>query len=84
MRRLWPEGESISVQSDTLANPLAFTWQGRVHPVDAIVKRWRIDEGWWRKQVWREYFKLATTTGLLVVIYKDWRSGRWYLQGLYD
>jgi len=34
--------------------------------------------------VWREYFKLTTQTGLLVVIYLDLLNGKWYLQRLYD
>ncbi len=39
---------------------------------------------WWRVRIWREYFKLTTGTGLLVVIYRDLLSGAWYLQRLYD
>lgn len=84
MTRLWPDGEPITVVSDATHTPQAFTWQGRTHLVQAIAKRWRLDEGWWRRRVWREYFKLSTRTGLLVVIYRDWLTGCWYLQRLYD
>ena len=52
--------------------------------MQTIAKRWRVDVDWWRVRVWREYFKLATGTGLLVVIYRDLLSGGWYLQRLYD
>jgi hypothetical protein len=81
---LWPDGELIAVEADSLRTPRAFIWQGRTHPVQAIAKRWRVDVDWWRVRVWREYFKLATGTGLLVVIYRDLLSGDWYLQRLYD
>jgi hypothetical protein len=82
--RLWPDGEPISVLSDAMQTPHAFTWQGRTHPVQEIAKRWRVDVDWWRGRVWREYFKLTTHTGLLVIVYRDVLTGRWYLQRLYD
>ena len=84
MTYLWPEGESIAVEADSLHTPRAFTWQGRTHPVQTIAKRWRVDVDWWRVRVWREYFKLTTGTGLLVVVYRNLLSGGWYLQRLYD
>lgn len=84
MTHLWTQGEPISVQSDALATPQSFSWQGRTHRVQEITKRWRVDQDWWRRRVWREYFKLATQTGLLVIIYRDLLTGQWYLQRLYD
>lgn len=84
MTLLWPEGEHITVESDAMAAPHTFTWQGQLHVVQEIAKRWRVDQGWWRKRVWREYFKLTTQTGLLVIIYRDVPSGAWFLQRLYD
>ena len=59
MTYLWAKGEAIAVKSDTLATPLVFVWQGRTHQVQRIAKRWRVDQGWWRKRIWREYFKLT-------------------------
>ncbi|MCZ7571729.1 MAG: hypothetical protein M5U01_24525 [Ardenticatenaceae bacterium] len=83
MTRFWPDGEPIAVAGDA-ENPRALTWQGRTHPVQGIANRWRVDEGWWHQRTWRDYFKLYTRTGLLVVIYHDLLTGRWYLQRLYD
>ena len=84
MTRLWSQGELIAVVSDATQAPRAFTWRGRTHPVQGIAKRWRVDVDWWRGRVWREYFKLATRTGLLVIVYRDLLTGDWYLQRLYD
>ncbi|MEA3459622.1 MAG: hypothetical protein U9R11_02940, partial [Chloroflexota bacterium] len=64
--------------------PRSFEWRGRTHPVKEMCRRWRVDEGWWRSRIWREYFKLVTATGLLVVIYRDKLTDRWYLSRLYD
>ncbi|MCI0398546.1 MAG: hypothetical protein L0332_11895 [Chloroflexi bacterium] len=84
MTQLWPEGQPIAIVLDELAEPGAFTWQGQRYQVEAITRRWRVDVEWWRDRVWRAYYKLSTTTGLLVVLYQDLISGEWYLQRLYD
>lgn len=84
MTHLWPDGLPIEVNYDQTMTPQSFNWQAKTHLVQDIAKRWRLDEDWWRGRVWREYFKLSTQTGLLVVIYRDWISGDWFLQMLYD
>lgn len=84
MTRLWPQGEPITVESDGLLTPQVFIWREQVHPVQVVAKRWRVDVEWWQQRVWREYFKVTTQTGLLVIIYRDLLTGSWYLQRLYD
>jgi hypothetical protein len=84
MTRLWANGEPVEVRCATSGIPFAFVWQGRTHPVQGIAKRWRVDLDWWQLHVWREYFKLYTRTGLLVILYRDLLTGQWYLQRLYD
>lgn len=84
MSFFWPEGQLIIVTSDSTQTPQAFTWDNQTHPVAQIAKRWRYDGGWWQQRAFRDYFKLTTETGLLVIIFLDWLSGQWYLQRLYD
>jgi hypothetical protein len=84
MTLLWPEGEPVTVQGDELGTPHSFSWRGGTHRVQGIAKRWRVDYGWWRRRIWREYFKLHTDTGLLVILYHDLLGRKWYLQRLYD
>jgi hypothetical protein len=99
MTRLWPEGELITVVEEgalplsaspsrgdggKVVLPGAFSWQGQHHEVSAVTRHWRVDLDWWREPVWRDYFKLVTTSGLLVIIYHNLISGKWYLQRLYD
>ena len=84
MSRFWPAGLPVQVRCDALATPTSLTL-GRVrHPVRQVLERWRVDEGWWRKRAWREYFKLLTDSGLLVVIYHDIARQEWRLQRIYD
>ena len=84
MTYLWPKGSPITVVFDGMYAPQRFTWQGRTHQVKQITKRWRVDQDLWQHRVWREYFKLLTSSGLLVIIYRDLLTGQWYLQRLYD
>ena len=84
MTYLWPEGEPIGVEVDPIGTPRRFLWRGRSHSVELITNRWRIDEDWWRGRIWREYFKLATHSGLLVIVYRDLAGKEWFLQQLYD
>lgn len=84
MTRLWPDGSPLDDVQLSTEQPRRFTWQGQPHPVAAIHKRWRIQADWWHEATWRDYFKLSTATGLLVIIYHDLQTGEWYLQRLYD
>jgi hypothetical protein len=90
MTRLWSTGNPISVTgagndgAAERARPVSFGWQNQTHQVDEITREWRVDIDWWRGRIWRDYFKLSTDTGLLVIIYRDLVSGEWYLQRLYD
>ena len=84
MTYTWPEGDPIEVEADALGTPLLLVWSDQTHTLERVVSRWRVDEEWWRARIWREYFKLYTTTGLLVVIYHDFLGQRWFLQVLYD
>ena len=83
MTRLWTQGIAIRMDlNDGL--PGRFVWEKRAHPVLYVANHWRVDVAWWRWRVWRDYWKLVTGTGLLVVVYQDLSVGDWYLQRLYD
>ena len=84
MTRFWPAGLPIAVVADALAAPTAVRWQGARHTVTRIVRRWRIDQQWWRTQICREYFLLWTESGLLLLVFRDVLRDEWYLQRLYD
>jgi hypothetical protein len=83
MTRLWLVG-SIITMTEHAELPAHFVWQGRVHRIQHIARRWRVDLEWWRLRIWRDYFRVTTDTGLLVVLYHDLQTGAWYVQRLYD
>jgi hypothetical protein len=84
MTRLWPEGAPIQVTVDQDGQPRHIVWQDRPHLVAHITRRWRVRSDWWREMVWRDYFKLITNTGLLLIIYHDLRQETWHVQQLFD
>jgi len=85
MTHFWPDGQAVVVEADALWTPLTVTWDGVQHPVQVIIDRWRVDEEWWRRRIWREYFRLITRTGLLVELFHDLTlAGEWYVQRVYD
>lgn len=84
MTRFWPEGQAVEVEADSLWTPVRFIWQETAHPVENIIDRWRVDAEWWRGRIWREYFTLITSTGLLVEMFHDLTTGEWYIQRMYD
>jgi len=53
-----------------------------------VVRSWgpeRIATGWWRAQdVERDYYRAEWEDGTQVWVYRDQRSGRWFLHGFFD
>ena len=71
---------------DSQGRPLRFVWQGRSHRLQQIQQRWQIDSDWWSEEgrVWRDYFAVITTSGILCVIYFDLLEQVWYVAKIYD
>lgn len=84
MTHLYATGIPLQVLTDKQGQPLRFTWQERTHQIDHIVQRWQVDTEWWREHIWRAYYAVTTTDGLLCVLYNDLTDGVWYLSKLYD
>lgn len=83
MTRLWVDGLPVQVRGAAWA-PEQLFWDGQAHPVAEVTRHWRVRGDWWREALWRDYFKLATATGLLLVVYHDLHGDAWYIQRLYD
>ncbi len=84
MTRLYADREAIQVTAAADHAPRAFAWRGEWHPVERIFNRWRVVTDWWSDEAQREYYRLTTSDGRLVEVYRDMVSGRWYLARLYD
>jgi hypothetical protein len=84
MSRFWGNTQPIRVTTDEAGVPRAFSWCGRHYQVAHLANAWRFDDGWWEQRIWRDYFKVATNTRMLVVLYHDLCTDGWFLNREYD
>jgi hypothetical protein len=79
--RLWRTGLPITVML-LGGRPAEIVWGKRRWKVARIAGHWRVDTGWWRFAIQREYFLLELAGGSMVTIYGD--AHGWRLSRLYD
>jgi len=84
MSHFWPDALPIEVDGDETAAPARITWRCRSLRIARVLERWRIDEAWWQRRIWREYFVVYTEDGLILAVYRDLSTRRWWLQRIYD
>lgn len=84
MTRLFREAVRLEVEEGRQHEPIAIFHKRRREKVGETVKRWRIDQGWWKRPVAREYFQVRTESGTVCELYRDLITGGWYLQRVYD
>lgn len=74
--------ELVTVQPPAL---IGITGSGRLEPMQKIIASWgpeRIETGWWRGlTVCRDYWRVETETHQHLWVYRDLRSGDWFLHG---
>ena len=89
MSPLWPDGQSVQTQARATGadwpTPEAFCWNGAYHRILHHGPHWRVHTDWWtEKEIWRDYWQVATDTGWLCVIYHDRHGDAWYLERVYE
>ena len=70
----------IEVATNDSGEPAVVDWNNSRRKVAAILNVWRIDEEWWREEISRQYFRIELQDGLIVTVFRDLVSGRWYRQ----
>ncbi len=83
MTRLWLRPVPITVEGDDLDCPRCFYFAGGKHPIVECKNSWRVDGGWWRFRVCRDYFEVYTSTNYLAEIFRDVVTNQWYLERLH-
>ena len=84
MTRLLTGLMSVEVRAIRWGRPSTFHWSGRLFQVAEIANCWRVHVHWWQREIWREYFKVLTDSGLLCTLYHDLLTDQWYLERVYD
>ena len=74
----------LQIAAATDGAPAQFHYDGRVLQV---ARHWgpeRIETGWWRRRgVQRDYYRIETITGQRFWLFRQLRSGEWFLHGLF-
>lgn len=84
MSPLWAERQPLEVQEEGGGRPLRLYWMRRYHQVERISRHWRVHLDWWTpSELWRDYWEVATDTGLLCVLYHDLVENGWALERIY-
>ena len=72
--------KEIEVLTHDSGEPAVVIRNGKRSQVAAIQNTWRIDDEWWRERISRQYFQVELKNGLLMTIFHDLVSGKWYRQ----
>ena len=65
--------------------PVWFRYQGREYKVASSAGPERLETGWWRgPDVRRDYFRVTTDSGQQFWVFRDLKTGDWFLHGAYE
>ena len=84
MSRQLEKAEEIEVKTNIAGVPVNLTRKGHREKVAAIYEHWRLADEWWGKEVERDYFRVRTSTGIVLDIYRDSKANRWYTDRIHD
>ncbi|HEY1456801.1 MAG TPA: hypothetical protein VGG31_09910 [Candidatus Dormibacteraeota bacterium] len=48
------------------------------------IARWKVETGWWKEPMVREYWKALLNSSLLCELYHDLKRDQWFLERVYD
>lgn len=81
--QLFDRPQPIEVQALTPDGPVSqVMWKGRSLQVESCIGPERLTSEWWRQQTdSRDYFAVRIHTGIHLWLFRDARSGRWFVHG---
>ena len=75
--------ESCGVAAD--GSPSLFQYGGEQYAVSRYWGPERIETGWWRQRgIQRDYYRVETSEGFRLWIFRSLREGCWFLQGAFE
>jgi len=81
-----PLAAKVRLQNEV---PAQVIFSGKSHRVTAAAGPWRNNGGWWTTEAWTRdewdvELRVEQSTPILVRMYRDLSSARWYLEGTFD
>jgi len=74
-----PPPEPIDVRTDEDGHPSAFVRGNRWRRVATIDLHWRLEGDWWWGEGRKDYYKVVTRKGEILVLFHDSQEDRWHL-----
>ena len=72
--------QPVTVKTDSGGRPAEVT-QGKSRCKATVRSVWRIDDEWWRREpVSRLYYSVLLETGVVMTIFRDLITDKWYKQ----
>lgn len=75
-----PPPRPVQVTAGLDGLPRALVWREHMREVETIYEAWRERRHWWGHPVERDYFRLWTCDGQMYVVFRDLRTGRWWIE----
>lgn len=72
------------VRTNPGGEPGSFGWLGRLWTVTRVVEVWRDTGCWWTGEGEKSFYRVETTGGRLVELYRDLAAGKWFIYRVYD
>ena len=81
-----PLAAKVRMQNEV---PALVIFRGKSHRVTAAAGPWRNNGGWWTPEPWTRdewdvQLRAEQSTPMLVRMYRDLSSAKWYLEGTFD
>lgn len=81
MRRPLYTPQPIWVRENGEGEPLAVRTRSGWAGVEQVLERWEVEEDWWEEApIARAYFRVLLSTGAVLTLFRDLRTGRWFRQ----
>jgi hypothetical protein len=77
------DSRPVRVECGVSGLPSTVCWHGRRQRVTAVLNRWRVEGRWWDEPVARDYVKLLTEDGSLLLLAHDHTAEIWHIRRIY-
>lgn len=86
MAKRYNEPIELTISADR--QPRAFCWRGKQYRVESVIKRWTVNDEWWRQMGTRRFHavvsaRLHSQVGQYELVYEIGRH-QWFLRSVFD
>ncbi|MGH7764641.1 MAG: hypothetical protein ACREOM_09525 [Candidatus Dormibacteraceae bacterium] len=75
-----PAAVEVILAGDGTPSFISGVFVGSIDPI----ARWKVETGWWKEPVVREYWKALLNNSLLCELYHDLQRDLWFVERVYD